>query len=286
MLRRRVLALPPSHRAPASAQTWLTIDPPYGLLAPGERATLTLTVTVDDAVARDISLGRELSMLPTSGSGTAAAAAAGGVLEDILILRMERGRDYFVAVSATVLPTAFGCSLAQLSRRPEPMRALALTAAATRELNRLNEVALGVSPTVTATSGTAGAAGAAVGAGVGPREPPNPSAGSHSLAHMLASDESDIAWTAGSPSIAAPLTLPSSDATKRGSALMGVPKEIWRLVDALVTRCGRSRCRSAHVACIACAYCEFSPALCRPALATAAASKPAASSSRPAMQLT
>jgi hypothetical protein len=116
------------------------------MVPPGQKATVTITVTVDDAVARDISLGREVAF----GSGSAGSAAAiGGLLEDILVLRIERGRDHYLPVSVTVLPTAFGCSLAQLARRPEPMRALALTAAATAAMNAAAGVTIGGVPAAT-----------------------------------------------------------------------------------------------------------------------------------------
>jgi hypothetical protein len=205
-------------------KTWLTVDPPYGLLAPGEEAAITLTVTVDDAVARDISFGRELASLPPSGS-VPGTACAGGMLEDILVLRVERGRDYYLSLSATVLPTAFGCSLAQLARRPEPMRALSLTATATRELNALNEVAVGVPP---AGSGGAGSSGDKA----KPREAPNLAAGSHSLAKLLGDDELD----ARDGDSSALISLPSSDASRKGSTVMSVPKEVWRLVDLLCAK--------------------------------------------------
>ena len=78
------------------------------MIPPGDTANVTLTVTVDDAVARDISLGREVSF------GGSHASVPGGLLEEILVLRIERSRDHYLAVAASVLPSAFGCSLAQV----------------------------------------------------------------------------------------------------------------------------------------------------------------------------
>jgi RhoGAP domain len=242
-------------------KTWLSCEPAYGMIVPGDKATITMTVMVDDAVARDISLGRELAF-PSLTSGAAAtsmapstSAAQGGLLEDILILRMERGRDYYLSVSASVLPTCFGCSLSQLARRPEPMRALSLTAAATSAINSAAGIALGQSPM------TAGGPGASPTTGSSVREiraPVDLAAGSHTLSTLVGGDEEELTPGAAigrglsgvattgmdlmSSSIAALntganlLSLSSSDITRKGSQLMSVPKEIWRLVDAIWNR--------------------------------------------------
>lgn len=222
-------------------KTWLSVEPAYGMLPPGATARITLTFTVDDAIARDISLGRELAMSQFSLAGGASGASfnpetAGGMLEDILILRTERGRDHFLAVSAAVLPTCFGCSLAQLARRPEPMRAIAITAAATAAAN--------------AATGAGAASGAGAGAGGGrPPAAADLTAGSRQLVGMLNSDETDF-FAASSMASSA---LSSSDISRKGFVVMSVPKEVWRLVDLLWTRCvacccccrdrDRDRCR-------------------------------------------
>jgi len=161
---------------------WLTIDPPYGLLPPLASTILTVTITVDEATARDLSVGRELaaSCLTMASARPGEDAAAGGlrwgkgVLEDILVLRAERGKDLFIPVSVTVLPTSWGSTLAQLARRPEPVRASGLTAAASAAMR---------------------------GGGA------DPTAASRALA-----------------------------GEGGGDIKMAIPKEIWRIVDALVGR--------------------------------------------------
>ena len=213
------------------AKTWLTVDPPYGMLPPGQAATIDLRVTVDDAVARDISLGREMALLPQGATGT--GPALGGLLEDILILRLERGRDYYLCVSAHVLPTAFGCSLSQLARRPEPMRGLVVTSAATLSAQNAAGMKLGAIPpaTLAAAGGSAPIMGSRL---------PSLSAGSHMLASMLAEDDTDaapledLASPGGGPSSSAMHA--SANASRKGSPLMSLPKEIWRLVDVLYNR--------------------------------------------------
>jgi hypothetical protein len=54
---------------------------------------------------------------------------------------------------------------------------------------------------------------------------PDLTAGSHRLAELLASDDSDL--ISG---------LAPGDASRKGSMLLSVPKEIWRLVDVLYKR--------------------------------------------------
>ena len=125
------------------------------MVPPGDTKNIVLTVTVDDAVARDISLGREVSL----GTAPAGAVAAGGLLEEILVLRIERSRDHYLSVVAATLPTAFGCSLAQLARRPEPMRALGLTGTATVAMNAAAAVPLGSVPSATNAAAAVLAAG-------------------------------------------------------------------------------------------------------------------------------
>jgi hypothetical protein len=126
------------------------------MVPPGQKTNITLTVHVDDAVARDISLGREVAF----GTGsTGNPPTIGGLLDDMLVLRIERGRDHYLPATATVLPTAFGCSLAQLARRPEPMRALALTAAATVAMNSAAGIVLGGVPAATNAAAQVGGEG-------------------------------------------------------------------------------------------------------------------------------
>lgn len=192
-------------------KTWLTVEPPFGLLPPGESVDLEFTILLDDGSARDVSLGRELAAQSLSVAGSADPAAdiateyatrgALGLLEELLVLRVERGRDIYLPVSAVVLPSAWGASLAQLARRPEPMRAIAATAASGAAIN------------------------AAGGAGVSAAR--DASAGSRALLAALNADEKD----ADAPRA-------SSDESRKGALVMSVPKEIWRLVDALVSRPG------------------------------------------------
>ena len=108
----------------------------------------------------------------------------------------------YIPISALMLPCAWGASLAQLSRRAEPVRAMAVTAATAAALHAV----------------------------AGPGAQPDSSSGSRALAAALANGiggESD-----------APPRGSSADASRKGALLLGVPKELWRLVDALVMQPG------------------------------------------------
>lgn len=69
----------------------------------GETVNINLTVMVDNDSAPLLNTGRE-------------------VMEDILILHLEHGKDYFITVSGSYVRTCFGNSLEWLSRLDRPIR--------------------------------------------------------------------------------------------------------------------------------------------------------------------
>lgn len=76
----------------------------FGMLIPGEQTTtidFTLTITKD--TAQMLNSGRE-------------------ILEDILILRLEKGRDYYITVRASYARSCFGMSMDELVLHSEPVR--------------------------------------------------------------------------------------------------------------------------------------------------------------------
>lgn len=76
----------------------------FGMLIPGEAASkIDLTVTIDKETAKLLNSGRE-------------------VLEDILILRLENGRDYYLSVRASFARSCFGMSLEELVLHSQPIR--------------------------------------------------------------------------------------------------------------------------------------------------------------------
>jgi hypothetical protein len=69
----------------------------------GERIKITFTVLVDDNAAEVLNMGSDK-------------------LEDILILHLENGKDYFVSISGAYIPTCFAMPLEVLVRLPNPIR--------------------------------------------------------------------------------------------------------------------------------------------------------------------
>ena len=82
---------------------WLRIHPPIGMALPGERVAITLTLMVDHLTVGPLNTGAEK-------------------LEDIVILHLEHGKDYFISVSGDYQPTCFGQSLSSLVATPNPVR--------------------------------------------------------------------------------------------------------------------------------------------------------------------
>ena len=90
------------------SKPWLKISPTYGLLIPGEQpATINVTVTIDNSTALLLNAGRE-------------------VLEDILILRLENGRDYYITVRADYARSCYGMTIDELVMYADPIRSIPL----------------------------------------------------------------------------------------------------------------------------------------------------------------
>ncbi|KAI7828526.1 Endonuclease/exonuclease/phosphatase [Gamsiella multidivaricata] len=82
---------------------WTWANPPVGMIMPGESAKLHITVMVDNESAPLLNTGKEK-------------------MDDILILHLEHGKDYFISVSGSYVRTCFGNSLEWLSRLDRPIR--------------------------------------------------------------------------------------------------------------------------------------------------------------------
>ncbi|KAG0338106.1 hypothetical protein BG000_004551 [Podila horticola] len=85
------------------AKPWIWVNPPMGLVMPGEKAQIHITVMVDNESASVLNTGREK-------------------MEDILIMHLEYGKDFFISVSGSYIRTCFGNSLEWLSRLDRPIR--------------------------------------------------------------------------------------------------------------------------------------------------------------------
>jgi hypothetical protein len=92
---------------------------------------LTLTVLVDVLTAREI---RHAMWRRRAGGGSGGGGGGGwGVvttarslgrerLDDVLVVALENGADWFIAVACEFEPTSFGCTLTQLAYTHAPMR--------------------------------------------------------------------------------------------------------------------------------------------------------------------
>ncbi|KAJ1792330.1 hypothetical protein LPJ59_004857 [Coemansia sp. RSA 2399] len=85
------------------APEWLRITPSSGMLLPGVSAELEFTVMVDERTSAALN-SRIMDM------------------SDILVLHLERGRDYFVQVQGSYKPSVYGMSLDILVHCKEPVR--------------------------------------------------------------------------------------------------------------------------------------------------------------------
>ena len=83
---------------------WMQVSPMFGMLIPGEPTTkIELTITIDKDTAKLLNSGRD-------------------VLEDILILRLENGRDYYLTIRASYARSCFGMSMEELVIYSQPIR--------------------------------------------------------------------------------------------------------------------------------------------------------------------
>jgi hypothetical protein len=90
---------------------WLSITPTSGLVVPGERVTVTLTIHVSSSCAST------LNFPPPS---------ADEALSDLFVLSIEK-KDLFLAISSrSYRPSVFGSSLEHLARLRRPIRSATL----------------------------------------------------------------------------------------------------------------------------------------------------------------
>ncbi|XP_057196039.1 type II inositol 1,4,5-trisphosphate 5-phosphatase isoform X2 [Triplophysa rosa] len=88
---------------PAYCKPWLTANPAKGFLAQGASVDIDLEVFVNRSTAPGLNSGQQQ-------------------LEDILILHLERGKDYFISITGSYLPSCFGSSLSTLCLLRDPIQ--------------------------------------------------------------------------------------------------------------------------------------------------------------------
>lgn len=85
----------------------MTVTPTYGMLIPGEQTEIEFTIGIDNATSHLLNTSKE-------------------VLEDVLILRLENGRDYYISVSGSYARSCFGMSVEELVLYSDPIREVPL----------------------------------------------------------------------------------------------------------------------------------------------------------------
>uniref|UniRef100_A0A3Q3QQJ1 phosphoinositide 5-phosphatase n=2 Tax=Monopterus albus TaxID=43700 RepID=A0A3Q3QQJ1_MONAL len=82
---------------------WLTANPPKGFIAQGGSVDIELEVFVNCSTAPELNLGKQQ-------------------IEEILVLHLERGKDYFISVTGNYLPSCYGTSIHLLCQLREPIQ--------------------------------------------------------------------------------------------------------------------------------------------------------------------
>ncbi|XP_064897495.1 type II inositol 1,4,5-trisphosphate 5-phosphatase isoform X2 [Columba livia] len=82
---------------------WMTVTPYKGVLMADAEITVELEVFVNRSTATNLNTGADK-------------------IEDILVLHLDRGRDYFLCVTGNYLPSCFGCPLHTLCYMREPIQ--------------------------------------------------------------------------------------------------------------------------------------------------------------------
>ncbi|XP_031442791.1 inositol polyphosphate 5-phosphatase OCRL isoform X2 [Clupea harengus] len=101
------------------SKSWLKAEPCEGYLEPNE----TLEIHLEVYVSKD-----SVTLL-NSGEDK---------IEDILVLHLDRGKDYFITIAGSYLPSCFGTSLETLCRMKKPIRELPITKLIDLEKSRMN----------------------------------------------------------------------------------------------------------------------------------------------------
>ncbi|XP_014327713.1 type II inositol 1,4,5-trisphosphate 5-phosphatase isoform X1 [Xiphophorus maculatus] len=85
------------------SKPWLTANPSKGFIAQGASMDIDLEVFVNRTTAPDLNCGKQ-------------------EIEDILVLHLERGKDYFISVTGNYLPSCYGTSIYSLCHMKEPIQ--------------------------------------------------------------------------------------------------------------------------------------------------------------------
>uniref|UniRef100_A0A3Q2XFK8 phosphoinositide 5-phosphatase n=1 Tax=Hippocampus comes TaxID=109280 RepID=A0A3Q2XFK8_HIPCM len=89
-------------------KSWLRAEPSEGFLEPNENLEIYLEAYVSKDSVTLLNSGEDC-------------------IEDILVLHLDRGKDYFITISGNYLPSCFGTSLETLCRMKKPIREIPIT---------------------------------------------------------------------------------------------------------------------------------------------------------------
>ncbi len=78
-------------------QPWVTVVPAYGTLLPGAVASISFRVRVNSQTMKGLGL-----------------VLGAGELDEVLVLRLERGREFYISLSITYMRSCFGMSIAEV----------------------------------------------------------------------------------------------------------------------------------------------------------------------------
>ncbi|CAL9705135.1 unnamed protein product [Knipowitschia caucasica] len=82
---------------------WLTANPPKGFIPQGGTVDIDLEVFVNRTTAPELNSGKQQ-------------------IEEILVLHLERGKDYFISITGNYLPSCYGTSIRSLCHIREPIQ--------------------------------------------------------------------------------------------------------------------------------------------------------------------
>eukprot|EP00457_Paulinella_chromatophora_P003684 gb/GEZN01003692.1/.p1 GENE.gb/GEZN01003692.1/~~gb/GEZN01003692.1/.p1 ORF type:complete len:695 (-),score=82.46 gb/GEZN01003692.1/:30-2060(-) len=82
---------------------WLNVTPEFGMIPPGKIQELSVTLHVTRETGHALNIGKDM-------------------IEDILIIRLENGRDYFVTIAGEYFASCFGATIDYLVNAPYPVR--------------------------------------------------------------------------------------------------------------------------------------------------------------------
>ncbi|XP_072451179.1 inositol polyphosphate 5-phosphatase OCRL isoform X2 [Chiloscyllium punctatum] len=105
------------------SKQWLRAEPCEGYLEPNESVDISLEVYVSKDTVTLLN-------------------SAEDKIEDILVLHLDRGKDYFLTIGGNYLPSCFGTSLESLCRMKKPIREVPITKLIDLEKSRLELVSV------------------------------------------------------------------------------------------------------------------------------------------------